>query len=162
MITRTFYEEVVRAFNDATVKYLIVGGYSVNVYGFLRGTGDLDIWISNGEENLDKIKVALIVMKYNEKEVDRALDELRNNRNVNLKEEEMQKIEVISFLSSMMTFNEAYQRREKKNMFGLTVDVIGFDDLCDLKLQTGREKDMTDVNELRKIRASHPKKQQHD
>jgi|GEM_PF-2350057 len=37
-------------------KYLVVGGYAVNVYGFLRGTVDLDIWISNGEENLDKIK----------------------------------------------------------------------------------------------------------
>ncbi|GEM_PF-2140433 len=101
-------------------------------------------------------------MKYNKKEIDTALDELRNNRNVNLKEEEMQKIEVISFLSSTMTFNEAYQRREKKNMFGLTVDGISFDDLCDLKLQTGHEKDMMDVSELRKIRSFHQKRHEHD
>lgn len=37
------------------VEYLIVGGYAVALHGYVRATGDLDIWINQTPENADKM-----------------------------------------------------------------------------------------------------------
>jgi hypothetical protein len=43
--------ELLRAFNDHGVKYLIVGGYAFGVHAEPRATKDLDIFIRSDEEN---------------------------------------------------------------------------------------------------------------
>lgn len=46
--------EIIRFFrclNTHNVKYLLVGGFAVNVHGFNRSTGDLDLWIADSVEN---------------------------------------------------------------------------------------------------------------
>ena len=35
-----FYEEIIRKFNNAGVKYAIVGGVAVNLHGYIRMTAD--------------------------------------------------------------------------------------------------------------------------
>ncbi len=47
-----FYEEVFRALNKAKVKYLVVGGVAVNLYGIERQTHDLDLVVLLTETNL--------------------------------------------------------------------------------------------------------------
>ena len=44
-------KELLRAFNDHAVKYLIVGGYAFGVHAEPRATKDLDIFIRSDEEN---------------------------------------------------------------------------------------------------------------
>ena len=44
-------KELLRAFNDHGVKYLIVGGYAFGVHAEPRATKDLDIFIRLDEEN---------------------------------------------------------------------------------------------------------------
>ncbi len=39
-----------------------------------------------------------------------------------------------------------------KNILGLKVGVVNFDDLCNLKIKSGRNKDLLDVKELKRIR----------
>jgi len=39
----------------ANVKFLIIGGYAVNYYGYNRTTGDLDIWIKPDNFNKEKL-----------------------------------------------------------------------------------------------------------
>jgi hypothetical protein len=36
--------EVLTSLEKAQVQYLIIGGVAVNIHGFQRSTGDLDIW----------------------------------------------------------------------------------------------------------------------
>jgi predicted nucleotidyltransferase len=43
------YAEIFKAFNGAKIEYLIVGGVAVNLYGYNRFTGDIDILV---EESL--------------------------------------------------------------------------------------------------------------
>jgi hypothetical protein len=45
------FEDLLRAFNDANVRYLIVGGHAVMFYSEPRYTKDLDLWIAADEEN---------------------------------------------------------------------------------------------------------------
>lgn len=51
-----------RALNAAQAKYLIIGGFAVNYYGFARATEDLDLLIDAAPENIEKIKQALCVL----------------------------------------------------------------------------------------------------
>jgi hypothetical protein len=51
--------ELLRAFNDHGVKYLIVGGYAFGVHAEPRATKDLDIFIRSDEENSEAVFRAL-------------------------------------------------------------------------------------------------------
>src|SRR5947207_13412406 len=52
-------KELLRAFNDHAVKYLIVGGYAFGVHAEPRATKDLDIFIRSDEENSQAVFRAL-------------------------------------------------------------------------------------------------------
>lgn len=147
-----FYKETLRSFNINNVEYMVVGGYAVNSYGFMRSTGDMDLWIDNNKSNIDKLSKALISLNYSLDTIRAGLIELKENRNISLKHGDFFKIELISFLSTTLTFKNAYMRKSMKAMLGLEVSVIHFEDLCNIKIKSGRNKDLLDVKELKRIR----------
>lgn len=54
------YEDVLRAFNRAKVRFVVVGGIAFNLLGGYRSTGDLDIMLAMDDENLRKaVKILL-------------------------------------------------------------------------------------------------------
>ncbi len=54
-----FFEQTLAELNGAKIRYLLIGGVAVNLHGFSRATGDLDILISLNTNNLKKF-VALM------------------------------------------------------------------------------------------------------
>ena len=40
-----------KSLNQYDVKYIMIGGFAVNLHGFSRTTGDLDIWLKDEPEN---------------------------------------------------------------------------------------------------------------
>lgn len=50
------------ALNAAHAKYLVIGGFAVNYYGFTRATEDLDLLIAQESENIERVKQALCVL----------------------------------------------------------------------------------------------------
>jgi hypothetical protein len=40
------FRELLKSLNSVRVRYLVLGGYAVNHYGYRRATRDLDIWIA--------------------------------------------------------------------------------------------------------------------
>ncbi len=53
------FKEFVELLNKHNVRYLIVGGYAVAVYGHPRYTKDLDIWVEPAPDNSNGIVAAL-------------------------------------------------------------------------------------------------------
>ena len=49
------FKEFLRLLNSHDVEYLLIGGYAVNYYGYLRATADLDIWIAIDPLNAEKM-----------------------------------------------------------------------------------------------------------
>lgn len=49
------FRDLLRSFNDAGVRYLIVGGYAVMVHTEPRYTKDLDLWIEPIEPNAELV-----------------------------------------------------------------------------------------------------------
>jgi hypothetical protein len=69
-----YYEEVFAALNKAGVRYLVVGGVAVVIYGVLRLTADLDLMVDLESGNLKKFLRALEVLGYKPKLPVRAND----------------------------------------------------------------------------------------
>ena len=51
--------DLLRAFIDHSVRFLVVGAYALGVHGRPRATGDLDVWIEPTPENADRLVRAL-------------------------------------------------------------------------------------------------------
>jgi hypothetical protein len=52
IVKLTSFEAIVRALNDAGVRYLIAGGLAVNAHGYLRFTKDADFIIQLIPDNI--------------------------------------------------------------------------------------------------------------
>lgn len=151
MNSLAFYSETLETLNKCKVDYLVVGGYAVNIYGYMRSTGDMDLWIDKSQQNLENTKKALLRLSYPKDAIIQGIEELSAKRNISLKHNEFFKIELITFLSSTLKFSEAYQRRTTKSILGIQATVIDFEDLCNLKIKSGRQKDLLDVHELKRL-----------
>ena len=49
-----FYERIFRELANRNIKYLVIGGIAVNIHGYSRATGDLDIMLSLEKDNLER------------------------------------------------------------------------------------------------------------
>ena len=47
-----------KEFNDKNVRYLTIGGLAVNIYGYTRNTGDIDIYLEDTLENRINLRKA--------------------------------------------------------------------------------------------------------
>lgn len=52
------FRDFLHALNEAGVRYILVGGYSVVLHGYPRTTGDMDIWVERTEDNYKRIVTA--------------------------------------------------------------------------------------------------------
>ena len=48
------YKNILKACHDCGLKYVVVGGIAVNLHGYQRATGDLDIAIVLIDEEINK------------------------------------------------------------------------------------------------------------
>jgi len=58
-----FDEEILnfwKALQDNNVQYIMVGGYAINLHGYQRFTGDMDIWIKDSLENRKALRKAFL------------------------------------------------------------------------------------------------------
>jgi len=51
--------EMLSAFGDTGVRYLVIGGHAVSLHARPRSTKDLDIWLDAAPENIERACAAL-------------------------------------------------------------------------------------------------------
>ena len=139
------YRDILFAFSEAGVKYLLVGAYAMAAHGHVRATGDIDLWVESSRENAAKVMEAL-------EQFGAPLHEIGR--------EDFEKADVvfqigvaprrIDILTSIdaVGFSEAWDGREEVRVSGLDVPVIGRPELIRNKLATGRTKDLADAEWL--------------
>ena len=136
------YRDILFAFSEAGVRYLLVGAYAMAAHGQVRATGDIDLWVENSRENAAKVMEAL-------ENFGAPLHEIE--------QEDFEKADIvfqvgvaprrIDILTSIdaVEFSEAWDGREEVRVSGLDVPVIGRPELIRNKLATGRMKDLADA-----------------
>jgi predicted nucleotidyltransferase len=136
---------LLRHLEQSQVQYLMIGGFAVNLHGYNRNTGDVDLLIEVSETNAGRLISALTAFGINDADMlpVRFLDP---SYNVEL-EIPPRKVEFIKRISGV-SFAEAFQRRENFEYDGITVPVISLSDLIENKLRARRYKDLDDVAKL--------------
>ncbi len=49
------FVDLLRAFGDADVRFLVVGAYALAHHGRPRATGDLDVWVDATPDNAERV-----------------------------------------------------------------------------------------------------------
>ena len=152
-----FYLNVIKVFNASDVRYMVIGGFAVNFYGYNRSTGDLDLWVSNDENNLIKLGDAFYRMGYEFSE--EGSNELRQNSIVSFSEGNYT-VELLTRIniSKDISFDEALEKAETRVIEGTEIKVISFQDLRNEKSRSKRYKDLDDLSKLEEAEAYYTKK----
>lgn len=132
---------------------MIIGGYAVNYYGFVRNTHDLDIWLAPTNENRDAFINTLRCMNYSESEVEPLRSEDFTQHYVGTIGAINSSLDFITIVHHNVSFDDA---ERDKITFSLTedivIDYVPYNFLIDMKLFARREKDLLDISELNKIK----------
>jgi hypothetical protein len=139
-------KELLRAFNDHAVKYLIVGGYAFGVHAEPRATKDLDIFIRSDEENSKAVFSALA--QYGAPLGGLTPSDFMDGTTFQIGQPPA-RIDILQHIDGV-TFDQAWENRVEGLVDGqIQAAVISRDDLIRNKLATGREEDILDVKKLR-------------
>lgn len=140
------------------VRMILVGGGAVNFHGVQRHSADIDFWIENTEENLNKLKISLNQLGFEPADFPQEVYEGKQNISIHISP--VFKIELITSLNFGISFDEAYERSETSQLNDLTdckFNVLTYDHLIESKLKAGRPKDFYDIHSLRELKEKQDK-----
>ena len=150
-------KEFVSTANKYNVRMLMVGGGAVNFHGYQRHSADVDFWIDLSEENLKNLVTTLKELGY---KLDDFNEEIKEGKqNISLKISPVAEIELITNFNPNKSFQLAYEDKFEVIINEeriLKYDVLSLDDLITSKIKAGRNKDLLDVYELKRINKIEP------
>lgn len=157
------YKKVFKNLEEAKIKYLIVGGVAVNLYGYSRFTGDIDILLALSTANLKKMDGLMHKLGYVEripvsvKDLGdkRKLEEFMNKKGLKaytyISNNEPQ-LDIDIIVKESMDFDQFEKRKTIVKVWDLELPVVNIDDLIKMKKNARRDKDNLDVNALLKLK----------
>lgn len=141
------FKEFIQLLNENQIEYLVVGGYAVGVHGYPRYTGDIDIWINMSDENAEKI--ISVLDKFGFGELGFKKKDFLNADNVIQLGVPPFRIDILMALDGV-NFHECYPNKHVVNVDGDLINFISFEDLIKNKKTIGRERDIIDLENLKK------------
>jgi predicted nucleotidyltransferase len=140
-------EELLKLFNENKIKYVIIGGMALPVYGYARATFDLDIFIEPTEENAKKTLKVLSQFGYKVVEDVKLSDFLNKKtliRGYNLE------IDIHPFVKGV-SFNEVWKNRVKAKIGSTFGYFPSLENLIKMKKAANRAKDKEDLKYLKEF-----------
>jgi hypothetical protein len=138
--------------NKNNVEYIVVGGYAVAQYGYVRYTGDIDFWVKPERSNAEKVVKSLIEFGFGSLDVN-VIDLLKDDEIIQIGYPP-QRIDIITGVSGL-NFDECWNEITVVDFENLKLNFISLHHLKINKEATGREKDKLDLINLKKVK---PKK----
>jgi len=129
---------------------MLVGAYAVAAHGLPRATGDIDLWIKCSADNADRVLSAL-------KSFGAPLSTLSKKDfctpdNVIQLGVTPRRIDVLTTITGV-EYAEAESERVLVNLEGMSIPVIGINQLIHNKKAVGRPQDRADVARLEELRS---------
>jgi hypothetical protein len=143
-------------FKSNDVRYITIGGFAVNIYGYSRNTGDLDILIEDTIENRKRFRKALKEIGIGDFESIETMQFVPGwtdfTLDFGLRLDVMTTIKGLENKSFGALLNEA-----TIVMIGdVPVNFIDYDNLIIAKKASNRPKDQLDIEELEKLKKDDP------
>lgn len=136
------FVDLLRAFSEAEVRFLVVGAYALAHHGRPRATGDLDVWVHATAENAPRVMRALEGFGAPLDQVTE--DDFARPGVVFQMGVPPGRIDILTELTGLH-FEDAWATRERGAFGDLAVDFIGRDAFILNKRETGRTKDLGDI-----------------
>jgi predicted nucleotidyltransferase len=124
----------------------VVDGYALGYHGYVRATGDLDLFIEVSDINADRLDSAFKEFGFSHDAI-KALF-LEKGQMVRIGRPPM-RLEILTEISGV-DFEACYESREDVELEDFSVSFINLEDLIKNKESTGRSKDKVDVEQLGK------------
>jgi hypothetical protein len=153
-------EAIVRALEDASVRYLIVGGLAVNAHGYSRMTRDIDLVVqlepSNTQRGLKALLGAgyrLMIPEKPEAFADpKVREKWRTEKGMivlKLWSDEHRRTPIDVFVYEPFDFDREYDSAVWVEISpGLRAPIVSLPALLQMKRDAGRPRDLEDINEL--------------
>lgn len=142
------YEETCKLFVKNEVRFVIIGGFAVNFWGYNRSTGDLDFLIDPEKENLNKLFISLDELGFI---IDDGAKKAIQKGELIQFSDSYYVIELLFKININKEFKSIHQDAKHSEFGSVRVPFIDFDDLILEKIKSKRPKDLNDVYELKKI-----------
>lgn len=141
------FKELFASLNAHSVRYLMIGGYAVGVYGYSRTTNDIDIFVSDDAENIEQLKHALKDFGFSTEDVSGIFADPRSLVEIGV---EPLKVQLMNFADGI-EFDEAFAGKNVVQIEDISVSTISKSDLITNKRVSGRHKDLADIERLNEI-----------
>jgi len=145
MNTHPDFEELLRLLEEHGVEYMIVGGYAVAYHGHPRFTKDIDVFFQMSEDNVGRLRQALVAFGFREEDL--PLEAFMTAGNVLTFGVVPTRVDLVNEIDGV-SYEEARPNVVRGKYGGVEVPFIGFDDLIRNKKATPRAKDKGDIEEL--------------
>ena len=137
------FKEFLRLLESNTVEYLLIGGYAVGIYGYVRATNDLDIWVGMNPNNAANLERALKEFGFASAEAEAFLV---SDTVIRMGLPPI-RIEILTTISGA-DFDTCFTERCLFEMDGIALPVISLARLRQNKEAAGRAKDLADLESL--------------
>lgn len=141
------FEDFLRALTEARVRFMVAGAHALALHGVPRATGDMDIWIEASTENADRVWLAMARFGAPMESLGITRSDLAEPDNVVQLGLPPRRIDLLTGLSGLK-FEEAWAGRVIHDTGTIAIPVIGRSALIANKRETGRLKDLADLEAL--------------
>lgn len=136
------FKDMLSCLNDEKVDYIVVGAYALAAHGYVRATGDIDIWVASDKVNAGRVIDAL--RKFgapvlNLSEADLLAPDIVVQIGV-----APCRVDIITGIDGV-DFKEAWANKILVSVDQIKFHVLSKHDLLKNKLATGRERDQGDI-----------------
>jgi len=152
-------ENVFRALEQEHVKYAVIGGIAVVLYGYVRFTRDIDLMIDFSRANVAKFGRAMKRLRFRPGPpiniddlalIKKRIEWIRekNAEVITFYDPDFQMLQIDVLLTKKLSETKVV----KKKIDDVRISVVDYDELIEMKKQSGRPLDLIDVEKLEVLR----------
>ena len=143
--------EIWKFFSIHKVKYLTIGGFAVNIHGYGRNTGDIDIFIEDTIENRENLRIALKNAGIGDYENIKTMQFIPGWTDISLNFD--LRLDIMTSVKGLenSSFDQLLEKAYITEINDVPVYFLDYDNLIKAKKATNRLKDQLDIEELEKI-----------
>lgn len=135
--------DLIDLFNKKDVKYVLIGGFAVILYGANRTTGDIDLVLKNEENNIKKLRDVLFELYPDEEINEINSDELKKYSVIRFGTAYNFYIDIISSIGESFYYENI--EHVEKMVDGHKIQIASASTLYKMKSNTYREVDLKDL-----------------
>jgi len=142
------FRDILSAFCEEKVEFMLVGAYAVAAHGLPRATGDIDLWIKCSEKNAGRVLAALA--KFGAPLANLTKQDFMAQDNVVQIGVTPRRIDILTHITGV-SYEEADAQAVTIEIEGITIPVIGLAHLLRNKSAVGRPQDQADIARLQEL-----------